>query len=414
MSVNMSVSMKDLERVAVNLDEVSVGYNVLALADKFKAELDASCDGPGAIGDIGIGTSYASVRQAHPMFDSSPLAMWLLTTNAAQMMRNQFGNGLGTLVKTGNNLSGWNMPLPGLAWTEPPPDTTGACCWVPMELSLCGDTTPLALLCIHRCEDIMDSFIELDRRAGVNDLRGPWQRVGESKRDAMSRWLRINMAFYTAQTLINGHSELETNILKPFHGLIEVMERPSVIAIDGSSVLGAFEQIQCRIDVLGTAGQGSVAWMNPLVLAGVVSQIQPDINGNLPKGWSKNGLGQVSYNAIPLRTDPFMPVDTTGVIANGDIWILNSNSTFGFLREPITPSVRENNPFHIVEEVGSSNRADNCGHRCEYYYNYGGVDNLNDQLISIIHGVPTSGECSGMALAGLENIINPETLIPRA
>ena len=417
-----NLTMKKIEEMAVDQEVIAHELDVFNRSQSFRVALSNEFPTEGRdtepnIGHIGAGVSYASAVPRNPMQDSYPLTDWLMSNPAATRMRAHVTQGLGNIRRANNNLSGWEVSLPPLVHTLEPPDTTGRCCFAPMDLAVCGESTPLALVCLEDSWNISDGMWQNMQTAGNIDMVGVWQRQGESTRTARRRWARICFAFYTAHNIILGESTTDGPWIRPAHGLREVMERPTVANFDGSKMLGAFDEYYCRLRIVGDVA-GTVFWMHRLVLDSIREQIRPDVNGHRPEGWEVDAMGNVTFHRLPLREAEAQNINLEAVIPHGDVLCLNANDTFALTAAPLLVPENDGDPrkfqFHRPIFEGATQRPDDCGGEREYLYNGFGVDNFNDNKIAIISGVPISSACSGQALKGLDALINISTLIPLA
>ena len=93
----------------------------------------------------------------------------------------------------------------------------------------------------------MDSLVNETRKIKANDMVCYFQREGETIKEAQKRMDLISMAYFTAINVILGTMATGTATLKPFHGLLEVMEDKAVIKIVGTNVLSAFDSVALRL-----------------------------------------------------------------------------------------------------------------------------------------------------------------------
>lgn len=355
------------------------------------------------IGDIGIAPNFSINQMRNPMQDQFPLVNWLMSTSASAQLRNAATQGLAQVhkdAKTGE----WMLMLPYSYGTLPPQDTTGACCWLPLDLAKCADEVPLRLLCLKDCENIMDNFINANRYPGANDMVTYFQNQGESVKAARVRMAKLSMAFFTARNIVLGVTSAGTDVLKPFHGLMEIMEQPSVLKILGANVLGAFDSLWCRLQVLG-AGNNFVIAVHPLVKQGIDSLVVPGRFNQLPAGWARNGEA-LSFHGIQIIEDKLVPVDVAK--GTGEAWILSSDSTGVYMGSSLAPT--DNFVKHGF--TSTDDPAQGCATECDFYYNYGAAFNTNTNHLAVITDIPFSANCTGSALQGLDDLIQPNTLIP--
>jgi len=354
------------------------------------------------IGSIGAAPDFSNNVLRNPMQDANPLAVWLLNTAMSNQIRSTANRGLAPIRK--NEVTGkWEILMPYTVGTLPPADTQGACCWVPLDIDVCSGKAPINMLCLKDCEDIIDSLVNQSRRAGGNDLIGFWQREGETVKAAKERMAKTTFAFLTALTLILGVSDTETGAVKPFHGLLEVMENPAVIEIAGANILGAFDALQCRLQVLG--GGNFIIAVHPLTYMGIDSVVQPGKFDRLPSGWTRSG-NELRFHGIRFIQDKAVPVDiTTGL---GEAWLIDGDTTGAYLATGLVVGdnfKREGFAHNDVPGQG-------CASECTYYYNLGSVFNNNSNKLARIVDIPLSSACLGNALQGLDNLVQPDTIVP--
>lgn len=327
-----------------------------------------------------------------------PLASWLLNTPFARILRRRSTEP--TLFTKGE--SAWEMSVPGSLWTLAPTAIgENECCWVAPDFAKCAGSVPMALLCLKDCDSIMDRLVYDRLNINAKGAFAGIAREGESVADVNRRLNRLWMAFFTAKTLVLGTTTNATNITKPFHGLVEVLENPAVIKIDGSSLLGGFDEIRCRENVLG--GSDSMIYaVHPLIMDAIESEIRPGQFGELPAGWTRvNGV--LRHNRIGFVADPSVPVDlSTGT---GEAWLLDGNSVGAFLATTLMPESQ------FIFDSGLDTSTDACGSKCDYYYNFGAVANNNATRLAVIQDIPIANACVN-SIADLGNIVVPTTLIP--
>lgn len=354
------------------------------------------------IGDVGIGRDYSNNQLNTQLMNDHPLLDWLLNTPFARSLRATTTRGLGSLYKDVE--SGiWTLELPYTTYTLPPVDTSGACCWVPMDIAKCAATAPIYMLCLKDCYKKMDELMNKIRRAGGNDLTNYFLRPGETTFEARRRMARLTMAYLTAKNVILGVTTAGSETLKPFHGLLEVMENPAVINIDGGDILAAFQNLACRMRVLSGNNQYVFA-TNPLTLEAINQAVTPDIRGNLPVNWTRNG-DTVAFKGIRFIEDKVLPVDLD--LGLGEVWLLEGTSTGAWLATSLMPG-----PGYTSEDEEHNDvPTDGCASKCYYYWNLGTVANNNPYKLGVISGIPLPANCAD-ALGGLDNLINPDTLVP--
>lgn len=325
-----------------------------------------------------------------------PLATWLLATSFARVMRQRSTNPQMMHKKDGV----WTLEVPGTVWTLEPQNSGDDCCWTMPDFAKCASDVPMSMLCLKDCDDIFDKMVF--ERLRINDridLAGI-ARSGETVDDVNDRIRRLWMAFYTMHTAILGTMDTSDNIVKPFHGLLEVLQNDAVLSISGANILGAFASIACRLAVLG----GEEDWVfatNPLIYRSLLAVVVADENGNYPDGWSRSG-DEIRFMGIGFIRDKIVPVDMENL--TGDIWLLDGASVGLFLAYAL------GNEKMVKDDFTEETLANGCGRFCTYLYNFGTVANNNANRLMVVSGVPVSSACT--EIADLAELVNPQTLIP--
>lgn len=371
-------NLNKLDRSAVDVMKLSTNF----------IDMISDCEG---LDDI-------SLRNA--LQNRYPLAAWLLDTQFANLMRRRSTNPQ-ILHRSSEEGVEWEMELPGSIYTLEPSNAATDCCWTMPDFAKCAGTVPLNMVCLKDCDNIFDTMIF--ERLRINDrvdLAGI-ARSGETVDAVNARIRRLWMAFYTMHTAILGTSGTSDNIVKPFHGLLEVLQNNAVISISGTNIMAAFESLGCRLSVLGS--DGFVFAVNPLIYRSIEAAIKPDQNGFLPDGWTRDANGRLRYMGIGFIDDKLVPVDMVNM--TGDIWVLDGSAVGLFLAYNL------GNEKEVVIE-SEQTLENGCGQKCVYLYNFGTVANNNANRIMVISDVPVSSACT--EIADLAALINPQTLIPNA
>lgn len=327
-----------------------------------------------------------------------PLVAWLLNTPFAQMMRRRSTDPQ-KFHKSSEEGVEWEMDVPGSIWTLEPSNEGTDCCWTLPDFAKCSTTVPLMMLCLKDCDKIFDQMIfERLRINERTDLAGI-ARSGETVDDVNRRIRILWFAFYLAHTAILGTVNTSDNIVKPFHGLLEVLQDDAVISFNGANIAAAFASLSCRLDVLG--GRDYVFALNPLIYGTLDREIVPDENGRYPAEWTKVD-GELRFKGIGFIRDKLVPVDMTA--GTGDIWLLSGDSVGLFFGYNLS------DPYEINDDFTEQTKENGCGQICNYLYNFGTVASNNANRIAVISGVPISSACT--EIADLAGLINPTTLIP--
>lgn len=373
----MNIDLKLLESVAI--DRVKLATNLPDMPDCSGAGLDVKTE----------------------IINRFPLVNWLLNTSLTGRTRSAINGVDGHCVLHKDGEGKWVIEIPRSIWTLiPEAAETPECCWQPFDFAKCAGQLPLNLLCLKDCDNIMDELIGRNLRFGesINGLAS----ANESVNAVKERVAKLSMAFYTAMTAVQGLDNTYTNILKPFHGLMQILENPAIATIDGTNLLSAFDQAYCRLAFVGA--QGFIFAVNPVMYQSILSVVTPGQNGELPLGWSRNG-DTVTFHGIGFLQDRTVPVDVEN--GTGEIWGLASDAVGLYLATNLIPAegyIRKSG--HMEQSL-----EDGCGSDCTYYYNLGtALANNANKLLRIVD-VPIAGACSAV-IADFEGLVNPQTLIP--
>lgn len=330
-----------------------------------------------------------------------PLATWLAGTPFSRIMRQRSTNPQ-LFHHGGEDEAQWVMEVPGSVWTLEPVNSGDDCCWTIPDFAKCSSEVPLAFVCLKDCDNIFDSMVYERLRINEKARLEGFAREGETLEQVENRIRHLWMAFYTFHTVILGTMNTSDNIVKPFHGLLEVLQNAAVVSISGANLLAAFDSIACRLAVLG--GNNWVFAINPLLYRSLVEVVVPDANGVLPGGWTKDANGRLRFMGIGFIDDKLVPVDMDTM--TGDIWLIDGDATGMFLGYPV------GNEKEIRNDFTEQTKENGCGQLCTYLYNYGTVANNNANRIMVISGVAVSSACT--EIADLAELINPVTLVPAA
>ena len=329
-----------------------------------------------------------------------PLATWLAGTPFSRILRQRSTNPQ-LFHHGGENEAQWVMEVPGTVWTLAPANSGSDCCWTIPDFAKCSSNVPLNFVCLKDCDNIFDAMVyerlRIDQKARLEGFA----REGETLEQVENRIRHLWMAFYTFHTVILGTSNTSDNIVKPFHGLLEVLQNDAVISLAGGNLLAAFASLGCRIDVLGH--DGGMFAVNPLIYSSIESAVRPDEYGNYPDGWTRRD-GRLYFHGIGFLDDKLVPVDMDTM--TGDVWYLDGEAVGAFLAYEV------GNEYEVDFEFEELPKADGCGRFCHFLYNYGTVANNNANRLMVISNVPVSSACT--EIADLAGLINPTTLVPAA
>lgn len=330
----------------------------------------------------------------------SELATWLLDTPFARMMRRRSTDPQKFHRGTEEGVE-WEMEVPGTVWTLDPQNSSADCCWTIPDFAKCAGKVPLNFVCLKDCDSIFDKMVFDRLRINQKSRLEGFAREGETINEVENRIRHLWMGFYTLHTVILGTTATSDNITKPFHGLLEVLQNDAVISMSGANILGAFDSIGCRLDVLG--GDGWVFATHPLIYRSLEAVVVADERGNYPAGWSKQN-GRLRFHGIGFIDDKLVPVDMDNM--TGEIWLLDGSAVGAFLAYNI------GNELEIRDDFTEKTLEEGCAQLCTYLYNFGTVANNNANRLMIVSGVPVSSACT--EIADLASLINPTTLVPVA
>lgn len=398
----MAVTPGMVERLSSNIEDLTTFSKAYLDYEQARQNLVASAT-KSNVGTVGIGTDYSDNSPANPFQNVFPLVSWLMATPASRKMQNAMNRGAWSLSKKEDGK--FYIQLPFTYGTTEPKSTQGECCWVPLDLAKCGSNAPLALLCLKSCEPIMDNLVNETRKIKSNDMICYFQREGETIKDAQKRMDLISMAYFTAINVILGTMTTGTATLKPFHGLLEVMEDKAVIKIAGANVLSAFDSVGLRLAALGDGDYKFAC--HPLVLEGIKSVIVPGkFNGEYPDGWTKSENGEITFKGHGFVADKLVPCDITA--GTGDVWVLEGNTVGLVMGTTFQPSEK----FQRHTFGATDNPSEGCGTHCDYYYNFGCAFGTDANRLMVIQGIPMSAATLGDALNGLDLVLKPTTIVP--
>lgn len=336
------------------------------------------------------------------ILNQHPLYQWLISTSLSQRVRAEIDgqNGMCILHKDSNG--NYVIDVPENFWSLPTTSSAEECCWQPFDFAKCGGSVPVKRLCLKDCDNVDNEL--LGQVVGLNANYGEFGSQGESLWDVKKRIARLSMAFLTAYNVILGTTTNTTDVLKPFHGLLQVMANPAVATIEGADILSAFDSLYCRLALLG-AGDYVFA-VNPIIYNSLLSVIRVGQFGELPLGWTRNG-DELAFHGIGFIQDRHVPVDMADGV--GEVWLLTGDAVGAWMATDLMPADA------FIKESGHQEEtlANGCGSSCTYYYNFGAAFNNNANKLMRIVNIPVSAYCLG-STSDLGALIMPTTLAPKA
>lgn len=370
----MNINTAALEERAVDMKQLSTNYFDIA----------TGCD-----------CAFDNATAMNELINNFPIVTRLLSTQASRVMRGKFNMNYVEQTDT----SKWNLKLPTTVWTEPPKNTGTECCWQPYDFAKCCGEVPMNILCLKHCDTVFDELVKRDVRITERQSLDQIANSGETAQTVERRIDKLSFAFFQAYTAILGLDNTYTDILKPFHGLLSVMENPAVLKLYSVDILSDFDKLGCRLDVMGGEADYFFA-TDPITLRTIDRAVTKGQDGEYPAGWTKNPL---TFHGVPFVADRTFPVDL--VNGTGEVWMIDGRTTGLFMATDLFVG------DDFVKESGVDTSSDSCGAECRYYYNYGAAFNTDANKLAQIIDIRLDGACTNV-LAGLENLANPTTLIP--
>lgn len=338
------------------------------------------------------------------IMNDNPLYFWLLNTPLSRRVRGLIRDtDRGACILHKDATGKYVIEIPGSFWSLPAQDTSAECCWVPFDFAKCASNVPVNRLCLKDCDDLDDIF--LGRFQRLNRSYGEFGSRGEDYVSVKERIARLSMTFLTANNAILGTDGNTTDILKPFHGLLQVMLNPAINVIDGTDILSAFDSMWCRLSLLGY--RDVVFATNPIIYESIFSQIQMGQNNRYPLGWTKDG-DEIRFHGIRFIRDRHVPVDLTA--ATGEVWVLSGDAVGLWMARDLTNPFKR--PNYDGGQFTEQPLADGCGRECKWFYNYGSAFNNNSNKLMNIVNIPISANCVS-ATGDLGALITPTTLVPK-
>ncbi len=377
-----NVSTAELEEVAVDIRHLATNFT----------DVVPDCTGMGA-------------DPRTELQNENPLYFWLLNTPLSRRVRGMINDvERGACIFHKDATTGkYVIEIPQSFWSLPAQSTADECCWVPFDFAKCGSNVPVERLCLKDCDNLDD--IILGRVQKLNRSYGEFGRRGENYVSVKERIAKLSMAWLTANNAILGTDGNFTDILKPFHGLLQVMLNPAINVIDGTDILSAFDSMWCRLKILGYSDV--VFATNPIIYESISSVIQLGQNNRYPIGWTKDG-DSIRFHGIRFIQDKKVPVDLTA--STGEVWVLSGDAVGLWMVADLVNPIKR--PSHDGGQFTEASYADGCGRECKWWYNYGAAFNNNANKLMNIINIPISANCVSAA-GDLGNLIQPNTLVPR-
>lgn len=352
--------------------------------------------------ELGRGFDFSQNRLKAQIENSSPLFNWLISTSVSGMLKNALNQG--TIdIRMNSKTGDYEVLAPTLVGTVTPEMSADQCCWTPMDLAMCASKAPLKTLCLQDCHPIAQEMLDKKLKVKNNDLIGYFKQPGQTYEEVRKFMARESMAFYTANNVILGNLEYGTGFLKPYHGLLQILEQKEVLHIPGVSPLAAFDMLGCRLALIGSGNY--VIAVHPILMQSIKELIRPNQYGIAPQNWTVNG-DSVSYNGIRFMADKRVPVDIKRGF--GEAWVLDGDTVGSLLLYNPRPE------DEAIREVSTqtNNRTEGCFTTCTLYHNMGTVVSTDTNRLAVVTNIPLSTACNGFALSNLGGMVQPSTLVP--
>lgn len=367
---------------------------------------------------------------------------FLLNTPMSKMlraMRDATNNGENTPIwnrDDEDNLVLENIPKMSFSPMTSNPDD---CCVIAGDLQVCKDATILKALCIEKCQSGIDrmaaaigvagknsvvyaAYTQMLKAEGINKSSLPTIEQFEQL-SLIAQFIVLNML-----TFINGMLEVEQNgnIIKRFNGLAQVMSQPDVFTVDGGSgVIAAFDELLCRIDIIGATNFVGAAFIaSRPAMSKIKREIVPKRDGNYPAGWDVVSTNQTIngqtvpskkyfFNGIPIIQSELVYIDTETM--QGDIYLVSPNTGIFSaipLDMPASFLMQEWDKAHspFVHWSEDSVEYPDCWTNCVSLTNFGAVVNTDVNGLAVITGLDSG--CDAEVYKGLEGLFNINSYAP--
>lgn len=277
-------------------------------------------------------------------------------------------------------------------WTELPEDIGTACCHTKPDVNGELMYASPAQLCLKDCYDNMTEHWRRMTRQNISLFGG----VGSEA----EYWaeLRAWFVFFQARDIMYGKVGVTGNNIPSFPGVLDMMDKATV-TFSGTDIIGAFEQIGCRIGLL----RGNYVFgAHPILIDSIKKAVRR--GGVYYEGFAMNG-NTLTYNGFPFVEDINIPLNIeTGT---GQIWAADLNKNGVFLEYNMSQPEQQ-----TIDQYQDS-QSGQCFSTCNFLKNYGFAFTKDYNSLFRITDVPLNGACLGeQTLLGLGQLIQPDTLVP--
>ena len=301
----------------------------------------------------------------------------------------------------------------GITWGTVAPDFSSAdsesCCFTEkFTMTATCDATPMRYLCFKDCETRLDRIMKDKVHFKQGDLINIFQRLGWSYEDAEAFMAWYTFAFIVQRHIVQGMLNFSGNGLRPFAGVAEMMAHPGVTPIDASgSVIGAFRQVACYLDVLQNQNSRYKIYVHPLTYRGILSEIVPGKDGKLPEGWSRSG-DTVTFHGIPFGKSYHLPYDMETTMT-GEAYVIDLNRV---------EAVTEYDLFVPQSSIYTTRTEDpskpGCEVICDKYENFGAVYTNSPISHLLIANIPLEQTCPAVVFERIQGLLTGLNPFPMA
>ena len=301
----------------------------------------------------------------------------------------------------------------GLTWGTKAPDfandNSDACCFTEkFTMQATGTATPVNYLCFKDCETRLDRLMKEKMHFKQGDLINIFQRLGMSYEEAEQFMAWYTFAFIVQRHIVQGMLNFQGQGLRPFAGVAEMMSHPGVTPIDASgSVIGAFRQVACYLDVLDRQGANYKIYVHPLTLRGIKSEIVPGKDGKLPEGWAINGES-ITFKGIPFGKSYHLPYDMETTMT-GEAYVIDLSRVEALTEHPLfVPQ----SSIHTVRTEDASKPG--CEVICDKYENFGLVHTNSHVSHLLVANIPLDSACPAVVFTRIQGLLTGLNPFPMA
>ena len=187
-----------------------------------------------------------------------------------------------------------------------------------------------------------------------------------------------------------------------------MMTHPGITPIDAAgSVIGAFRQVACYLDVLQSQNSNYKIYVHPLTLRGIKSEIKPGKDAQLPEGWAISG-DTVTFRGIKFGTSYHMPYDNE-VSMTGEAYVLDLNRVEALTQHDLFV------PQDSIRTVTSEDDTQaGCEVICDKYENFGLVYTNSPVSHLLIANIPLDQQCPAVVFERIQGLLTGLNPFPMA